>query len=151
MHDVETHVTGARHAEHRVEVGAVVVEQGACLVDHLGDDGDVFLKHPDGVGVGHHHGGHAVIEFRREVVDVDGAVGQALDFDYVETGHRRAGWVGAVSRVRNDDGLAAEVVTVGVVGSDDEQACQLAVALAKGFRVNSAMPPISLSASSRRR
>ena len=63
VHDVEAHVAGSGDAEHRVEVGAVVVEQGACLVDHLGDGRDVFLEHADRVGVCHHHRGHAVVEF----------------------------------------------------------------------------------------
>ena len=42
--DVEAHVAGPRVAHHRVEVGAVVVERPAGLVDQRGDLGDVLVE-----------------------------------------------------------------------------------------------------------
>ncbi len=58
-------------AEHRVEVGTVVIEQAACLVHELGYLEDFRLEHAERVGVGHHDAGDGVVEQRLEVFHVD--------------------------------------------------------------------------------
>ena len=106
MHDVEAHVAGAALAEEGVEVGTVVVHQAAGLVHHLGDLQHAWLEDAEGVGVGHHHGCHLgpyLTEELAQVVDIDGAVGQALDFHDLKAADGCRGGVGAVGRVGDED------------------------------------------------
>ena len=133
VHDVEAHVAGTRDTQHRVEVGSVVVHQAAGLVYKTGNLGDVLLEHAHGVGVGHHHCRHGVVELRAQVVDVDGAVGQTLDLDNPVPGDVGRGGVGAVGRVGDNDLVAGGVAVGVVVGVYDHQARQLA--MGAGVRV----------------
>ena len=47
VHDVETHVTGSRDAADGVQIGAVVVEEGANLVEYLRNRRDVLVEEPE--------------------------------------------------------------------------------------------------------
>ncbi len=55
--DVETHVAGAHLAQDGVQVGAVVIEQAARLVDCCGDLADIAVEHAYGARIGEHDAG----------------------------------------------------------------------------------------------
>ena len=81
VHDIEAHIARTTYAKHRVEVGAIVVHECATIVDELGNLRYLAFEESEGVGVGHHHGCHAVVEQALEVVDIHHAIGGALDLD----------------------------------------------------------------------
>ena len=69
--DVEAHVARADNAEDRVQVGAVVVEEPAGVVDHLGDLDDVFFEQAEGVRVREHDSRDVGTELFSQLVTID--------------------------------------------------------------------------------
>ena len=57
-----------------IEVRTVVIHQAATRMYCFCNFGNVLFKDTQGVGVGHHHGCHLIVEFRAQVVHVDGPV-----------------------------------------------------------------------------
>ena len=99
VHDVEAHVARTAFAEERVEVSTVVVHQAAGFVHHLRNLHHARLEDTKGVGVGHHHGCHLVAQFIKElaqVLDIHGAIGQALHLYDLKAADSGRGGVGAV-------------------------------------------------------
>ena len=125
--DVEAHVAGPADAEHRVGVGAVVVQEPAGLVDEAGDLGDVLVEQAERVGVGEHEPGDvAAGDDLAQGVHVHAAARVAAHRRRLEAGHDHARRIRAVRRVRDDDPLG--VAPLGEVrGADHEQSRQLAV------------------------
>ena len=62
VHYVETHIARTCHAEHRVQVGAVVVEQCAGGMDGFRYFRNMGLENTELVGIGEHHRCHTVVE-----------------------------------------------------------------------------------------
>ena len=131
VHHVETHVAGAANAQHRVEVGAVVIHQGAAAVHELGYLGYLLLKEAERVRVGHHHAGHRVVEQRAQVFNVDYALGRALHLNHVESADSRRGGVGAVCRVGHNHLGALGVAPALVIASYYHQPGELSVCAGK--------------------
>ena len=130
---VKAHVAGTGHAHHRVQVGAVVVAQAACVVDDLGDLQNVLVDLADGVGVGQHQGGRVGTDRGAQGVQVHHAVGRGGDGAHLVAAHGRRGGVGAVGRVGDDD-LFPGVVAAGVmVGLDEQDAGKLTVGAGGGL------------------
>ena len=139
VHDVKAHVTGTDHAEHRVHVGAVVVEQAADTVHELRDLEDLGLEQAEGVGVRHHDAGHGLVEQGLEGLHVDAAVLQGLHLHDLQTADRRRSGVGAVGAVGDDDLGAGHVAAAHMVRADQHETRQLAVgtgARVEGERVH---------------
>ena len=67
MHDVDAHEAGLRDAEYGVEVRPVTVDQPSRLVYQARDLQEVLFEQPQGIGVGEHQAGDAVVELRPEV------------------------------------------------------------------------------------
>ena len=132
VHHVEPGVAHAHLAQDGVQVGPVVVEQGVHGAQHLHDAGQVALEEPQGVGAGHHHAGHGVVQHALQGGRVHDAV-PGLDGHHLVAGDGRRGRVGAVGRVRHDD-LGLRVALVGVVGGDDEHAREFAVGSGQGVQ-----------------
>ncbi len=126
MDDVEAHVARPGLTHDRVEVGAVVVEQAADLVDQRGDLGDVAIEDPEGVRVGQHQAGDVLVDLRTQILDVDATVLVSCDLDHLVAGHRDRSRIGAVGGVRGQD-LARAAAAVGVVGPGQQQSGQLAL------------------------
>ena len=125
VHHVEAHVTRAADAEHRVEVGPVVVHESATAVHEACDLRDLTFEETERVGVGHHHCRHVRSEERLEVIDIDAALRRAFHLDHLEAANGGRGGVGAVGRVGHDDLTAGRVTTFLMIGADDHQSCQL--------------------------
>jgi hypothetical protein len=83
MDDVEAHVARADHPEDGIQVGAVVVQEPADLVEGGGDLGDVLLEQAEGVRIGQHDAGHVLVEHRPQCRHVDTSPGIARDGDHL--------------------------------------------------------------------
>jgi len=76
MHDIESHIAGTRHTEHRIEVGTVIIEQRATLMHKLSNLGYRTLEEAERIWVGHHHRSHGLVEQRTQCIDIDSAVSE---------------------------------------------------------------------------
>ena len=135
MDDVEPHVAGPSVAHDRVQVGPVVVQGAAGVVDHPADLGDVLVEQAERVRVGEHQAGDLVVDLGPQVVEVDAAppVGRHLDHLVARHGHgRRVGAVGGVGGQH----LGALLAAVGVVGAGEEQPRQLPVGARGGLEAD---------------
>ena len=127
VHAVKAHVAGTGMAHHRVQVGAVVVAQAACLVDNSGDFQNVRVKQAQRVGVGQHQAGGIGADGGFQGIQIHAALGVGRHRHHGEACHRRRGRVGAVGGIRNQN-LGAGGVPAGlVVAADQQQAGVLAV------------------------
>ena len=133
VHHVKSHVAGAAHAQHGVEVGAVVVHQSAAFVYEGCYFGDLCLEDAQRVGVGHHHAGDVVAQYFAERCKVDRSLRCALDLDDLESADGGAGGVGAVGRVGHDNLDALMVAAREVVAADDHEPRQFAVGTGVGI------------------
>ena len=127
VHDVDAEVARPGDPEDGVEVGAVVVDQTARLVDGRDDLLDVLVPQPEGVGVGDHQPGGVRSHRRAQRVEIAVAARVGGDRDDLEPGHHRGGGVGAVGAVGDQDLGAPGVAAGEVPGADDEAAGQLAL------------------------
>ena len=139
VHDVEAHVPGPADAHDRVEVGAVVVERGAHVVDDPGDLLDPVLEQPERRGVGEHQAGHVVVGLGPQVVEVDVALRVGADLDHLVAGHRHRGGVGAVGGVGREH-LGPGLAAVLVEGAREQHAGQLAVGARGGLERDVGQP-----------
>jgi len=133
--DVEAHVAGTGVAHDGVEVGAVVVEGAAGLVDQAGDLGDVLVEEAERVGVGQHQAGDLLGDLGAEVVHLDPTALVGRHLHDLVTGHRHRGRVGAVGGVGGQD-LGPPFAAVGVVGAGQQQAGKLAVGAGRGLEAD---------------
>ena len=133
LHHVGAHVARLGDAEQRVEVGAVEVEQGAVLVQHLRDLADLGLEHAERVGIGDHQ--------RRDVIahqapDLGRLQASALvglcDHHLKPASAELAGLVPcAVSGMST---LWRGPAALAMVGADHQQAGQLALRPGRGMQ-----------------
>ena len=99
VHDVEAHVARPAPAEDRVEVGAVVVDERADVVDHAGDLLDPFLEQAERVRVREHQAGDLIVEQAGERLHVDEPALVGGHAHRLEPGEADAGRVRAVRGV----------------------------------------------------
>ena len=134
MHDVEAHVAGTDHAQQRVHVGAVVVEQAAAFVNERRDLLDILLEQAERVGVGHHDARDIGAEQRLKGLDVHQTVRTGLHLNYLQAANRRRSGIGAVGAVGDDHLRAGKVAAVHVVAAHDHKAGELAVGAGAGVQ-----------------
>ena len=96
VHHVESHITGTAYAEHRVEVGSVVVHQSAAFMHELLDFGYLLLEETQRVGVGHHHCTDLVAKLCLEVFHIDGTVAERLHLHHIESADSSRRGIGSV-------------------------------------------------------
>ena len=125
---VEAHVARTGYAADRVQIGAVVVEQRAGVVEDRSHLLDPLLEQAERRGVGQHQAGGGRPHLAPQVVHIDVAASVNIDFDDRVPGHRHAGRVGAVGRIGDHD-LAPLLVLAAVaeVGADQRQPGELAL------------------------
>ncbi len=132
VHHVEAHVARSRLAENGVEVGPVVIEQPAGLVDDGGDFGDVALKHAQRRRIGQHQPGGLRPDRLAQGGQIHIAVGVGGDFPDREAAHDGGGGIGAVGGVRNQH-FAAGVIALGdVIGADHRHSGKFALGAGHG-------------------
>ena len=132
VHNVEAHIAGAHHAQERVHIGAVVVEQAAAFVHQGCDFLDIALEEAQGVGVGHHNAGDVGAEQRLEVLHVHESVGAGLHHHDVQAADGSAGGVGAVGAVGHDNLGTGSVAAAEMVLPHQHKACQFTVGSCAG-------------------
>ena len=118
--DVEAHVAGPAPAEDRVEVGAVVVDERADIMEHRGDLLDTLLEQAERVGVREHQAGDLIVERAGERVHVDEPSLVGRHAHRLEPGEADAGRVRAVGGV-GDERLHKPAAVILVVGAHDQQ------------------------------
>ena len=101
--DVEIHIAGPHLAKNGVQVRSVVIQQAACIVDHVGDDLDMALKHAQRRRIGQHDARRLRPKDGLECLHVDIAVRERRDFLHYAAAHRRGRRIRAVCRIRTDD------------------------------------------------
>ena len=139
--DVEAHVAGPRPADDRVEVGAVVVEERAGVVEDPRHLDDVLVEEPERRGVRQHQPGRALVHLRAQVVEVEVAAIGRRDLLELVARHRDARGVGAVRRVGGDDRVALlALAPVGEVRPHQHQAGQLALRPGRGLQRDGGQP-----------
>ena len=82
VHGVDAEIARAHDAHDGVEVGAVAVEECACIVNRLRDFDDLRLEEAAGVGVGQHDRRDVGAERGLDRRDIDGAVGAGRASDF---------------------------------------------------------------------
>ena len=97
VHHVESHVARTAYAEHRVEVGSVVIHQSATFVYELLYFRYFALEETERVGIGHHHGSYGVIEQSAQVFRVDDSVGCRFYLNNFQSAYSSRSRVCAVS------------------------------------------------------
>ena len=126
--DVEAHVAGPRDPADRVQVGAVVVEERARVVEDPRDLDDPLVEQPERRRVGQHQPGGALVDLRAQVVEVEVAARVGLDLLELVARHRHARRVRAVRGVGGDDRVALVALAAVVeVGAHQHQPGQLAL------------------------
>ena len=128
MDDVEAHVARPRDPADGVEVGAVVVEERARVVEDRGDLPDVLVEEAERRRVREHEAGRTLVHLRPQVVEIEVAAVVGLDFAELVAGHGDARGVRPVRRVGGDDHPSLlRLAAVGEVGAHEHQARQLAL------------------------
>src|ERR1700732_4391211 len=101
VHHVHAEIAWTRDAYQCVHVRAIHVEHSAFGVQDFGGLGDVLLEDADGVGIGHHQGGHVLVDSAGEYFQIDFALLVGADiFDRV-SGNGGGGGIGAVGGIRD--------------------------------------------------
>ena len=71
MHYVESHIAGTNLAEHRVQVGSVIIEKTSRIMNKLCNLHNLSLEHSESIGIGHHYTGYGIIEKGLEIFHID--------------------------------------------------------------------------------
>ena len=127
MHNIEAHVSRTDHTEHRVHVGAVVVEQAAACMDELRDLADLSFEETESIRVRHHDSGDIVSKQRFQILHVDETVGVRLHFNDLQAAYGCAGRVSAMGAVRYYDPRPLVITAGHMVLADQHKAGQFTV------------------------
>ena len=87
VHNVESHIARAACSKHRVEVGSIIVHQSAALMHEFGYLGNLLFKHSEGIGIGHHHCCHGIVEDATQVVDIHKTLCSALNLYHLKSAY----------------------------------------------------------------
>ena len=87
VHHIKAHVTRTASTEHRVEVGSIIVHQSAALMHEFGYLGNLLFKHSEGIGIGHHHCCHGIVEDATQVVDIHKTLCSALNLYHLKSAY----------------------------------------------------------------
>ena len=93
----------------------------------------MLLEESEGVGVGHHHRRHSVVEQRAQMLHIHGAVFEALHLHHLKSADGGRGGIGAVGTVGHNHLGALQVAAALVVATYHHQSRQLAMGSGKGF------------------
>jgi len=130
--DVEAHVARADLAEDGVEVGTVVVQQAARVVDDALDVHDPALEDAERARVGQHDSRGLRTDRRPQGLDVHVAVVPAGDLADLHATHGGGRGIRAVGGFRNDDLVARQVAAGTMIGADHGDARELALGAGHG-------------------
>ena len=124
VRNVAAELTGLSEAHLSVQVRAIQVHLAASLVNQLANLSNLLLKHTVSGRVGNHDAGNlgaVLLNLCLQVVNINRTVSRSCHTGNLQTSQSSRCRVGAVSRQRNQDGIAL-VVTVSLVeGTDSAQ------------------------------
>ena len=109
MNDIEAHIARTHLAANRIEIGAVVVEQAACIVNDLRDLEDAALENPQRRWIGEHDAGGLRTDRGFEGVQVEIAVTAGRQLAHDAAAHRGCRRIRAVCRIGYDDLVAVAI------------------------------------------
>ena len=125
VRNVAAELTRLSEAHLSVQVRAIQVHLAARLVNQLADLSNLLLKHTVSGRVGNHDAGNlgtVFLDLCLQVININRTVSSGCHTGNLQTSQSSRCRVGAVSRQRNQDGIAL-VVTVSLVeGTDSAQA-----------------------------
>ena len=127
VHHVEAHIAGTANAEHRVEIGSIVVHKTTTIVNETSNHRDVSFEDTEGVRVGHHHASHIGTKQWLEILHIYGTIGQALYLDHLEASYSSRSGIGAMGRIGHDDLGACLIATLLMICLDDHKSGQLSM------------------------
>ena len=129
---IEAHVRGAHLAEDGIQVGAVVVEQAAGVMHHLGDLNGLPFEDAAGRRVGHHQAGGLRAYCGFQGVEVHVAVAVHRHFPHGVAAHHRRRRIGAMGGVGSQDFAALKIASGAMVGADHGHPGELALGAGHG-------------------
>ena len=139
MDDVEAHVAGPRDPDHGVQVGAVVVEERAGVVEDPRDVLDPLVEETERRRVREHETCRSLVHLRSQIVEVEIAARVRLDPLELVARHRHARGIRPVSRVGGDDRVAL-LTSVGEVRAHEHEAGQLSLRAGGGLKRDRRQP-----------
>ena len=136
MHHVEAHITRTGSAQHRVQVGTVIIHQSTHLMDEFLYLRNLSFKESQRIGIGHHHRSDTrtfALHQLDEIIEVHQAFSRRLHLHDLQSTDSCRCRVRTVSRVRHDDQTTCVVTTMLMIFPDDHQSRQFSVSPCIGF------------------
>ena len=133
VNHVKAHITRPHCAHDRVQVRPVIIAQSAALVYDICDLQDIFVKQAHCVGVGQHQARHIGPGCLPQLLNVHAALCVGRNSHHRVACHGRAGRVGAVGRVGDEDLGPFAVLSALVVGLDEEKPGKFTVSPRRGL------------------
>jgi hypothetical protein len=131
--DVEPHVARPGATDDRVQVGAVVVEERAGVVEDRGDLLDALVEEPERRRIREHEARRSLVHLSAQVGEVEIAPSVCPHALELVARHRHARGIRAVGGVGGDDCVAL-LPTVGEVGAHEHEAGQLPLRAGGGLQ-----------------
>src|SRR5438046_10098990 len=116
MANIRAHIAWPAQADLRIHVGAVHVNLPAIRMNKLADFFDGFFKNPMSRWVCDHQRRQVVaigLRFSSQILEVHVALPIASAWHHFHAGHDGAGWIGSVSRLRNQNDLTMAFAAAG--------------------------------------
>jgi hypothetical protein len=128
MHRIDAEIARTRLAHDRVEIRPVAIEIGPGLMHQSGNFEGILLEQSAGVGIGQHDRGDIWPEPFLDLGRIEGAIRARRKRTDFESGAGRRGRIGAMRRLRHENGFAGSSLSFGRDGGlDRHQAAGLAM------------------------
>ena len=128
---VESHVARFDLAHDRVQIGTVVVEQPACVMNDLGDLQYLSFKYAQSGRIGQHQTGGPRPHCLPQGIQVHVPIGTGRYFPDLVAAHGCGSRVGAMGGIRNQNFRPFAVAFCIVVGPDHGDAGELTLSAGK--------------------
>ena len=144
MYYVKAHIARTRNAQHRVGIGAIIIELPTDLVYHTGYFYNIGIEQAQRIGIGHHNRRNirAVrLQQHLQMLHFDAAgLWIGLDLHGFVVGQGRASRIGAMRIIGDQDEIAMPFVATAVVGFDQHQPGQLTMCPGRGLQGHAGHP-----------
>ncbi len=100
--NIKTKISRFGLAQDGIQVGPVIIHKGVDRMGRLGYLFHIRIEQAQGIGIGHHHPGHLLVQHGFKGPGVHDPLFRGHG-DHLITGYGRAGRIGAVGRARDQD------------------------------------------------